>query len=245
MRPANRHSGMNKLFWINPVDDTRSFPPVEYALREPNGLLAAGGDLAPARLINAYRSGIFPWYNEGQPILWWSPDPRAVLFPSALKISRSLRKTLKKGEFKVTLDTAFRQVMQACAAPRTEGGGTWITDEMLDAYCRLYELGIAHSVEAWHGGELAGGLYGVAIGRVFFGESMFSRVTDASKVAFVQLVRQLERWGYAVIDCQVGSGHLQSLGAEDISRADFNRLLQQWRDIPGHAAPWRIECESL
>lgn len=236
---------MSTLFWINPADGTDSFPPVEHAVREPNGLLAAGGDLAPARLINAYRSGIFPWYNEGQPILWWSPDPRAVLFPSRLKVSRSLRKTLKKGGFKVTLDTAFRQVVQACAAPRTEGGGTWITDEMLEAYCRLHELGIAHSVEAWRGDELVGGLYGVAIGRVFFGESMFSRVTDASKVAFVHLVRQLERWGYAVIDCQVGSGHLQSLGAEDISRADFNTLLQQWRDIPGHAAPWRIECESL
>lgn len=235
---------MSKLFWINPADGTDSFPPVEHALREPNGLLAAGGDLAPTRLINAYRNGIFPWYNEGQPILWWSPDPRAVLFPSRLKVSRSLHKTLKKGGFKVTLDTAFRQVVQACAAPRTEGGGTWITDEMLDAYCRLHELGIAHSVEAWRGDELVGGLYGVAIGRVFFGESMFSRVTDASKVAFVHLVRQLDRWGYAVIDCQVGSGHLQSLGAEDISRADFNTLLQRWRDIPGHAAPWRIECES-
>lgn len=236
---------MSTLFWINPADGTDSFPPVEHALREPNGLLAAGGDLAPARLIYAYRSGIFPWYNEGQPILWWSPAPRAVLYPSRLKVSRSLRKTLKKGGFKVTLDTAFRQVMQACAAPRTEGGGTWITNEMLDAYCRLHDLGIAHSVEAWRGDDLVGGLYGVAIGRVFFGESMFSRVTDASKVALVHLVRQLERWGYAVIDCQVGSGHLQSLGAEDISRADFNTLLQQWRDIPGHAAPWRIECESL
>ncbi|MEQ6342163.1 MAG: leucyl/phenylalanyl-tRNA--protein transferase [Gammaproteobacteria bacterium] len=253
---------MSTLFWINPADGTHSFPPVEYAFREPNGLLAAGGDLAPARLITAYRSGIFPWYNEGQPILWWSPDPRVVLFPSHLKVSRSLRKTLKKREFNVTLDTAFRQVMQACAAPRTHGrktapafpalppsmavdGGTWITDEMLDAYCRLHELGIAHSVEAWRGDELVGGLYGVAIGRVFFGESMFSRVTDASKVAFVHLVRQLERWGYAVIDCQVGSSHLQSLGAEDISRADFNTLLKQWRDVTGHAAPWRIECEPL
>ncbi len=234
---------MSTLFWINPANGAHSFPPVEYAFREPNGLLAAGGDLAPARLINAYRCGIFPWYSDGQPILWWSPDPRAVLFPSRLKVSRSLRKTLKKGEFKVTLDTAFRQVMQGCAAPRTDGAGTWITSEMLDAYCRLHEMGIAHSVEAWRGDELAGGLYGIAIGRVFFGESMFSRVTDASKVAFVHLVRQLERWGYAVIDCQVGSGHLQSLGAEDISRAGFKKLLEQWRDIPGHPAPWRIECE--
>ncbi len=233
---------MSTLFWINPADGAHSFPSVEHAFREPNGLLAAGGDLTPARLINAYRSGIFPWYNEGQPILWWSPDPRAVLFPSRLKVSRSLRKTLKKGEFKVTLDTAFRQVMQACAAPRTDDGGTWITDDMLDAYCRLHELGIAHSVEAWRGDELVGGLYGVAIGRVFFGESMFSRATDASKVAFVHLVQQLERWGYAVIDCQVGSSHLQSLGAEDISRADSKKLLEQWRDIPGRAAPWRIEC---
>ena len=231
------------LYWIPPTDKTCRFPPVEEALQEPNGLLAAGGDLCPARLINAYRSGIFPWYNPGEPILWWSPNPRTVIFPAHLKVSRSLRRTLKRGEFHVTLDTQFRQVMEACAAPRRvpqvpwapdaperpsrkPESGTWISAEIIDAYCRLHEMGVAHSVEVWKGYELVGGVYGIALGQVFFGESMFSRVTDASKVALVHLARQLERWGYTVIDGQVSSPHLYTLGAEDISRAAFITLLR-------------------
>lgn len=232
---------MKRLYWIPPNDKTHAFPAVEQAFRDPNGLLAAGGDLAPARLIEAYRNGIFPWYGEGEPILWWSPDPRAVLFPQRLKISRSLRKTIRKGEFTLTADMAFRHVMQACAAPRGDGMGTWIAPEMIEAYNRLHEMGIAHSVEAWRNGELAGGLYGVALGRMFFGESMFSRASDASKVAFVHLVRQLERWGYAAIDCQIHSTHLQTLGAENIDRTAFIGLLEQWRNEPGHPAPWRLD----
>lgn len=215
------------IYWISPTDNTCRFPPVEEALQAPNGLLAAGGDLSSTRLINAYRNGIFPWYSAGEPILWWSPNPRTVIFPAHLKVSRSLRRTLKRGEFHVTLDTQFRQVMEACAAPRKLDAGTWISAEIIDAYCRLHEMGIAHSVEVWKGHELVGGLYGIALGQVFFGESMFSRVTDASKVALVHLVRQLERWGYTVIDGQVSSPHLYTLGAEDISRAAFITLLQE------------------
>lgn len=231
---------MKRLYWIAPNDKTCAFPAVEQAFRDPNGLLAAGGDLAPARLITAYRNGIFPWYGKGEPILWWSPDPRAVLFPEHLKISRSLRKKLNKAEFTITLDTSFREVIGACAAPRRDGLGTWITQEMIEGYSHLHEMGIAHSAEAWRDGELVGGLYGVALGRVFFGESMFSRATDASKVAFVHLVRQLQRWSYAAIDCQVHSAHLQSLGAENIDRATFIGLLEQWCDKTGHTGPWRL-----
>ncbi len=217
----------NTLCWIPANDLTCPFPPVENALENPNGLLAAGGDLSPARLISAYRNGIFPWYSEGEPILWWSPNPRTVIFPAHLKISRSLRRTLRRGEFHVTLDTRFKQVITACAMPRTPDLGTWITPEINHAYCRLHTLGVAHSVEVWKGQVLVGGLYGIAIGRVFFGESMFSHVTDASKVALVYLVRQLERWGYTVIDGQVSSPHLYTLGAEDIPRAAFITLLQK------------------
>ncbi|MDH5594857.1 MAG: leucyl/phenylalanyl-tRNA--protein transferase, partial [Gammaproteobacteria bacterium] len=167
------------------------FPDVEQALTEPEGLLAVGGDLSPERLLEAYRRGIFPWYSEDQPVLWWSPNPRSVLFPDKLKISRSLKKTLNKNLYTVTLDTAFRDVMVACAQPRKDGNGTWITPDMIDAYCTLFEQGHAHSVETWLNDELVGGLYGIAIGKVFFGESMFSKKTDASKVAFTKLVQQL------------------------------------------------------
>lgn len=234
------------IYWIPPTDKTCRFPPVEEALQEPNGLLAAGGDLSSTRLINAYRNGIFPWYSAGEPILWWSPNPRTVIFPAHLKVSHSLRRTLKRGEFHVTLDTQFRQVMEACATPRKSDVGTWISAEIIDAYCRLHEMGMAHSVEVWKGHELVGGLYGLALGRVFFGESMFSRVTDASKVALVHLVRQLERWGYTVIDGQVSSPHLYTLGAEDISRAAFIRLLQDTTDAaeplsqPGF---WQLDAD--
>ncbi|MEO6696524.1 MAG: leucyl/phenylalanyl-tRNA--protein transferase, partial [Gammaproteobacteria bacterium] len=179
--------------WLSPEDQI--FPDVNLALREPDGLLALGGDLSPERLLAAYRKGIFPWYNEGQPILWWSPDPRAVLFPSRVKISRSLRKTLRQGRYRITLDQAFRSVIEGCAAPRNGVPGTWISRAMMEAYTELHERGYAHSVEAWRDGQLVGGLYGVALGRVFFGESMFSRSPDASKVALASLARQLAVWG--------------------------------------------------
>ncbi len=213
-----------RLHWILPDTPADEFPAVAGALDEPNGLLAAGGDLAPQRLLAAYRRGIFPWYSEGQPILWWSPDPRAVLFPHALRVSRSLRKTLRRGIFQITVDTAFREVITGCAEPRGGDPGTWITEAMHEAYLHLHSLGWAHSVECWHGETLAGGLYGVAIGRVFFGESMFSRLPDASKVALVQLARM----GYELIDCQVPNSHLFSLGAVEIPRHRFVELLARW-----------------
>ena len=229
------------MFLLSPDTEDLRFPPVELA--SPEGLLAVGGDLRAARLLEAYRCGIFPWYNEGQPILWWSPDPRAVLFPPKLKISRSLRNTLRRGVYAVTLDTRFRAVIEACAAPRPKSpaGGTWITPEMLDAYTRLHELGYAHSVEAWRAGELVGGLYGVALGGVFFGESMFARAPDASKVAFAHLVRQLEKWGFTLIDCQLPSAHLFSLGAEEIRRRAFLGLLAAGLATPERRGPWRFD----
>lgn len=208
------------------------------AMEEPNGLLAIGGDLSPQRLIKAYRQGIFPWYNEGQPILWWSPNPRAVLFPGQLKVSRSLSKTLKKDRFVITVDHAFQDVIRACAGPRRDSMGTWITGELEAAYLRLHTLGVAHSVETWVHGELAGGLYGVALGRVFFGESMFHHHRDASKVALVHLVRQLQRWDYRLIDCQVSSGHLASLGAAEIDRAEFLDLLARWSTMTQSPEAW-------
>lgn len=214
--------------WLDPRDSTQPFPPVAQALTEPNGLLAIGGDLSPARLLTAYRHGIFPWYSGDQPILWWSPDPRAVLFPEKLKVARSLRKTLDKEVFRVTFDQAFARVIEACATtPRRGQAGTWITPAMQQAYLALHRLGHAHSVECWSGAELVGGLYGIRIGRVFCGESMFSRVTDASKVAFVHLVRRLQEEGVVLIDCQVTTVHLLSLGAEEIPRRDFIRLLRE------------------
>ncbi len=203
-----------------------SFPPVARALVDPNGLLAAGGDLSPERLLEAYRNGIFPWFSPSDPILWWSPNPRMVLFPSDLRLSASLKKTLKRACFKVTTDQAFEQVVRACAAPRAGENGTWIVEEMIAAYCELYRLGHAHSVEVWMGDELAGGLYGVAIGKMFYGESMFSKRTDGSKIAFAHMAKQLERWGFGMIDCQMYTPHLASLGAREIPRAEFVACLQ-------------------
>ena len=221
------------------------FPPVELA--SPEGLLAVGGDLRAERLLEAYRHGIFPWYNPGQPILWWSPDPRAVLFPANLKVARSLRKTLRRKDFDVTLDTAFREVMRQCALPRpgNPAVGTWITPEMIEAYAVLHDRGLAHSVESWREGKLVGGLYGVAMGNAFFGESMFSRETDASKAAFVHLVRQLERWGYAFIDCQISSAHLFSLGAEEIRRHDFMTRLEQALKHSERPGCWRFDPDLM
>jgi leucyl/phenylalanyl-tRNA--protein transferase len=228
-------------FWIDPHDSTYRFPDVSLALQEPDGLLAIGGSLSPQRLINAYRHGIFPWYNEDQPILWWSPDPRAVLFPRKLHVSRSLRKTLRKNRFTVTMDQAFAQVIAACSEPRPTQQGTWISPEMKAAYIKMYELGHAHSVECWQNDELVGGLYGLAFGKVFFGESMFSRDTDASKVAFAKFVKQLQSWGFLMIDCQVESEHLTSLGAELIPRNQFVHMLENLCYLPTKSAPWQFE----
>jgi leucyl/phenylalanyl-tRNA--protein transferase len=210
------------------LDDSAPFPPVESALRQPNGLLCAGGDLSPQRLLEAYRLGIFPWFSEGEPILWWSPDPRMVLFPHELKISRSLARRLRRADYEVRLDTAFATVIHACSLPRRHQEGTWITPQMQRAYGLLHTLGYAHSVETWIGGELAGGLYGVAIGRAFYGESMFTRITDASKIALAHLARYLEARRFAVIDCQMKTAHLASLGAREIPRHELTRSLQVW-----------------
>lgn len=218
------------------------FPPVEHAT--PEGLLAVGGDLRPERLLEAYRRGIFPWYNPGEPILWWSPDPRAVLFPEKLHVPRSLKKTLRSNIFRVTLDTCFRQVMEQCAGPRPQypEGGTWITDDMLDAYTRLHELGHAHSVETWQNGHLVGGLYGVAIGCAFFAESMFTRVDDASKVALVRLVQQLQTWNFRLIDCQQSSPHVMRFGAEEIPRSDFIDQLIPALTLPSRQERWVFDA---
>jgi leucyl/phenylalanyl-tRNA--protein transferase len=207
------------------------FPPVELA--EPDGILAVGGDLSVPRLLEAYRNGIFPWYSEGQPIMWWSPDPRMVLFPSELHVSRSMRRVLNSGIFEITVDRAFREVMLACAAlPRPGQDGTWITKAILESYCELHRLGHAHSVEAWKDGFLAGGLYGVMLGRVFYGESMFTREPNASRAAFIPFVKRLERLGFPVIDSQVHTAHLESLGGRLIPRTDFLGLVKQGLTMP-------------
>ena len=216
---------MSSIVWLE--DNNYEFPPVEHALTEPDGLLAAGGLLTPKILLKAYRHGIFPWYSQGQPILWWSPDPRCVLFPQKLKISRSLRKTLNKKLFEIRQDTAFRDVMLNCARPRKDDAGTWITHEMIQAYCRMHELGYAHSVECWQDDKLVGGLYGMAIGSMFFGESMFSLRPDASKVALEYLCNTIKP---KLIDVQVYSKHMESLGAEMIPRARFIQLLKTYLD---------------
>lgn len=225
--------------WLGPHPD---FPAVEQALAEPAGLLAAGGCLEPEWILGAYRSGIFPWYSPGDPILWWSPDPRMVLFPSELRVTRSLARTLRKRPFDVRCDTAFGSVMAACAAPRSYADGTWISSEMQAAYTQLHALGWAHSVECWQGDALVGGLYGVAIGRVFYGESMFHIATDASKIAFAHLARWLEMRGIAVIDCQMSTPHLASLGAREIPRAQFVAGLQEWTRAARAEGRWPAEA---
>lgn len=217
------------------------FPPAHQALRSPNGLLAASAELSLPRLLEAYRSGIFPWFSEGEPVLWWSPDPRMVLFPHEFRVSHSLRKTLRNGCYELRIDSAFEQVMRACAEPREGQAGTWIVQEMIDAYCELHRLGYAHSVEVWMDGTLAGGLYGVALGRMFFGESMFSRRTDASKIALAHLSAQLDAWGFGLIDCQMHTPHLASLGARTIPRTEFIDLVRQLTAAPGLPPPWHFE----
>jgi len=221
--------------WLN---GDEPFPPVEDALDSPNGLLCAGGDLSIERLVAAYSQGIFPWFSEGEPILWWSPDPRMVLFPDELKMSRSLRKRVQHGTYELTVDTAFRRVMEECARPRSGQSGTWIVPDMIDAYTRLHAAGLAHSVEAWRERRLVGGLYGVALGRIFYGESMFSRSPDASKVALVELVRRLREKRFRLIDCQQATSHLASLGAREIPRGRFARLLQESIQYPLTGERW-------
>ena len=220
-----------------------SFPPVEKALREPNGLLAMGGDLSSERLLDAYRHGIFPWFNAGEPILWWSPDPRMVLFPDQIRVTRSLAKRIRNGGFELRVDTGFVQVMKACAEPRHGEAGTWISPAMLAAYTRLHQAGHAHSVETWQDGRLVGGLYGVAIGRAFYGESMFSRVPDASKVALVGLARQLQRWQFGLIDCQMETSHLASMGARPIARSEFCARLAELVNLPHLPGPWTFDLD--
>ncbi len=225
---------------LNPNNPQQAFPPLNKALNEPDGLIAVGGCLSTTRLVNAYRCGIFPWYNEGEPILWWSPNPRLVLLPDNLIVSRSLSKTLRKKTFLVTFDQAFDAVINACAEPRQQQAETWISQDIMNAYNALFHLGVAHSVEAWQDGELVGGLYGVALGQVFFGESMFHRRTDASKVVFATLVEQLKRWHYQLIDCQVHSQHLASFGATMIERGEFSALLEQYCELPVHSDAWQL-----
>ena len=216
-------------FLLMPHSAPDAFPDPELALDEPNGLLAAGGDLGPTRLLCAYRRGIFPWFSDGQPILWWSPDPRAVLWPEALRVSRTLRRTLRRETFTISANTAFDRVVRECARPRAGQDGTWITRGMATAYGRLHRAGHAHSIECWRGAELAGGLYGVAIGRVFFGESMFSRSADASKVALAHLCTL----GFGIIDCQLPNPHLARLGAVEMERQRFVALLDELCEASG------------
>jgi leucyl/phenylalanyl-tRNA--protein transferase len=210
--------------WLEPG---APFPPVDRALREPDGLLAAGLELTPDRILDAYRQGIFPWFSDGQPVLWWSPDPRMVLVPSEIRITRSMLKVLRNRPYEVRCDSAFEAVMRACAAPRDGQAGTWISDEMIEAYSALHERGYAHSVETWIDGRLAGGLYGMAIGRMFYGESMFSTERDASKIALVHLARYLETRAFGLIDCQMNTGHLGSMGGREIPRREFCRVMAQ------------------
>lgn len=224
------------LPWLD--ENPQQFPALDTALEEPDGLLAAGGDLSPERIQAAYQQGIFPWFEQGQPILWWSPNPRSVIYTQQFTPSRSLAKTIRKQTFEVSFDTAFDEVIKACAGPRDNQSGTWITEEMISAYQYLHTLGVAHSIESWQGGKLVGGLYGLAIGRVFFGESMFSRCSNASKVAFATLVGWLKGWGYPLIDCQVSSPHLSSLGAVELPRELFISALEKHIELPPMPQAW-------
>lgn len=230
------------IVWLSERDSPDAFPPVDRALREPDGLLAAGGDLSAPRLIAAYRRGIFPWYSHGQPILWWCPDPRAVLFPGEFKTSRSLAKTIRNKGFETKFDSAFRAVIHACGSSQVRPGGTWLSPEMQTAYASLHALGYAHCVETWYQGRLVGGLYGVAVGRVFFGESMFSTERDASKIALSRLCEELVGRGFHMIDCQMATSHLMSLGAQLIPRAQFITQIAEHTSRNDQPGRW---CASL
>ncbi|MCW8908506.1 MAG: leucyl/phenylalanyl-tRNA--protein transferase [Sedimenticola sp.] len=226
---------------LDPDNPNEPFPPVEQAEVDPDGLLAVGGDLCPSRLLNAYRQGIFPWYSDDQPILWWSPDPRTVLFPGDVKVSKSLRKAMRRQEYRFSFDQDFPRVIAGCAMPQPGREETWITEHMKNAYIELHRMGYAHSAEIWEQNRLVGGLYGVAIGRAFFGESMFSLVPNASKIALVHLARALEERGFGLIDCQVYTPHLISMGATEISRRQFIGLLDRLCDLPDDNGIWKEE----
>jgi leucyl/phenylalanyl-tRNA---protein transferase len=228
---------MTQIPWLNTTNTI--FPSPSLALDEPNGLLAVGGDLSPERILAAYRQGIFPWFNPEDPILWWSPSPRTVIFPNQLHISKSLRKVIRNGTYSVSFDHCFSDVMRACAAPRSDDGGTWISEDIIAGYSALHKQGFAHSVEVWEGETLVGGLYGMALGRIFFGESMFSRADNASKVGFAHLVQQLIAWDFQLIDCQVANDHLFSLGAVEIPREEFQQILLNFVHVaPHYPANW-------
>jgi leucyl/phenylalanyl-tRNA--protein transferase len=229
---------MSSLRWLKPTEGPDALPSPASALRDPNGLLAAGGSLQPDWLLAAYRHGIFPWYDDGQPILWWCPDPRAVLELEGFHVSRRLRRSMRQRRFTVTADRAFTAVIDACAAPRRYTDATWITPDMAAAYKRMHELGWAHSFETWNAGQLAGGVYGIALGRVFFGESMFARARDASKIALAHAVAYLREQGFALVDCQIPSSHMASLGARSLPRERFLRLLDELCDPIGKPGPW-------
>ena len=233
-----------RLYWLDPNVPDGAFPDPNLALDEPNGLLAVGGDLSPTRLLNAYDIGVFPWYNPDETILWWSPDPRAVFRTNAVHVSRRLRRTLNQANYAVTLDLAFEQVIRTCAALRENREGTWLGPEMRSAYTTLHRQGHAHSIEVWQHGALVGGLYGVARGQVFFGESMFSTVADASKIALVWLARQLEAWGYTLLDGQVGSAHLYRMGAIDLPRRDFLSHVRTARPASAPTARWAFDLDT-
>lgn len=235
---------MPSIPWLS--ENSLQFPEIDSALDDPNGLLAVGGDLSPARLLEAYRQGIFPWYEDPQPILWWSPQPRAVLFPDKVYVNRTLRKQLKRERFRITADQCFGEVLDACAELSPKRPGTWITTKMRKAYKQLHELGWAHSIEVWQQGELVGGLYGLALGRMFFGESMFSHRSNGSKLALLGLCKQLQRWGFELIDCQVGNDYLYSMGAEDLARADFKSMLETFaQPTASDASHWTLDADLL
>ncbi len=236
---------MSAITWISAKDAVDSFPAAGRALAEPDGLLCAGGDLSPARLLYAYTHGIFPWYEAGQPLLWWSPNPRCVIVPGELHKSRRLHRYLRNSNLQVSFDHAFSDVMHACAQDREDLPGTWITDEMITAYTAMHNLGWAHSVEIWQEGELVGGLYGLSIGRVFFGESMFSHVSNASKLALSVICQEIENRNFALFDCQVESPHLMSLGATLMPRSTFLRLLQTFSTPPTKTMDWPTERSAI
>jgi len=233
------------IYLLDRESPDAEFPDPAEAEQDPNGLLAIGGDLSSERLLMAYQRGIFPWFSVGQPLLWWSPNPRMVLLPRDLRISRSLRKSIRRKRFEVSMDQAFDQVIHGCSQPRPNEQGTWLVPEMMEAYGRLHQLGHAHSVETWLDGDLVGGLYGVAMGKIFFGESMFSRATDTSKIALVFLVDCIARWGYEMVDCQVYTEHLETLGAKQIPRTEFQRTVEAGTRKPADDVNWNVKRSPI
>ena len=233
-----------RLHWLDPRNPDQPFPPADQAMAEPNGLLAIGGDLSPTRMVRAYSQGIFPWYNPDEPILWWCPDPRAVLRPGGFRVSRSLRKVIRRADYAVTMNRAFDRVIQRCAAPRERQRGTWLGPDMRHAYRDLHHAGFCQSVEIWRNQQLIGGLYGISLGRSFFGESMFSGEDNGSKLALYYLSEQLAVWQFDLIDCQISSDHLYSLGAEDLPRQQFLRELEVSVRRPGRTGPWSLTLSA-